>query len=632
MRALKSRSDLFSFVAAIMCGFVICAPAKAQSENPTRRIALIIGNSDYDRNGNVNASALPPVGRLRDIASACDDARAFAAALRQAHWTDAEMQGGARCDLTAAEMREQFMRIVQELSAPPPGERIMAVVYFAGHGAQFGEGPNQSQYLFGAGATFDIERIVNGITHSPGTTGYVANEAVDLTEILSRVGNQFENSLWIITDACRNNALYGAIQAESNMRIRAISPQNVDYGGVVVTYSTSGGDFSRDPPERGSVFADTLRQMLRPNARLADILNKLPRQVDAAYSALNEIGSQRPKSDGRFVQTWCVWSCPPQLEIFSAPRAEARFRLSPGTARMAALATRLPVRLASAANSTFPQAGTAGRPVSARTTQDRVVFDRFAAQESSAPQQRGMRVDLFWCDDLPGAPERQARATAIAERLRRLAIGQSVSGVTLGNLNFVRVRGLPSSANLLSDYRYTDDLVIVDSNSPAEEALAEAVAGLGQDRLSIRRDGRTPDYVSVVLCRTPLETGIVPRLFIQVPAADWLGLGRGLRGDLLQALPSLNIPAGIDVVAQSPANTEVRFYHATDRDRVFQAVSALETRLQTPVRIRYLPQYSGVAPLGQMELWVGTSQQAPRAPIPTPSLVPKPAPRGPTGR
>ena len=90
-------------------------------------------------------------------------------------------------------------------------------------------------------------------------------------------------------------------------------------------------------------------------------------------------------------------------------------------------------------------------------------------------------------------------------------------------------------------------------------------------------------------------------------------------GDLLEAIPRANIPAGIEVVARSPASTEVRFFHAGDRDLVFRAAAALETRLRTPVQIRYLPQFSAVAP-GQMEVWLAAADQAPRALPPPPSL------------
>lgn len=628
---------LWLALAVIAVLFPFHAPSSAQADNPTRRISLIIGNSDYNLDGAVDARARPPDGMLSDLVSACNDAHEFARSLRRAGWSETEILGGAKCNLTALQMLGEVLNIVEQLSAPAPGERILAIIYFAGHGAQFGDGQDRRQFLFGAGARYDVDRVVGGMRQAPGNTGYLATQAVDLTDILSRVGHQFDNSLWIITDACRNNALYGSLQAQlPSLRISSIWPQNIDFSGVVMTYPIRGGLYSRDDPMRGSVFAATLREMLNPNTELDDILNLLPKRVHAAYDAIpGNIGSQVPDSVGRFVQSWCVWQCPEEpVDRPSPPRSVALTRSpTPPFEIAASLAFGTRPAISPIELRNF-QTGSSPRPHHSRPTRratrragsgspppgvqmrDRVVFARPGSQTDGAAQRRGLRVDVFWCDEIPGAAERFARAMVIAERLGAHA-GRQRTGTlaeqnaSLSNeLNLVRLRRLSLAANLYDRYRYAGDFVIVDDDSPDEARLAEFASTSRGHRLSIRNDGQTPDYVSIVICQAPRRAETLPRIFIQVPAEQSVPLGRELRGNLLQAFPGAIVSSDIDVVAESPTDTEVRFYHAQDRDLVFQAASALETKLDVPVRIRYFPEYSSVTRIGQMEVWMGSGPRA----------------------
>jgi hypothetical protein len=356
--------------------------------------------------------------------------------------------------------------------------------------------------------------------------------------------------------------------------------------------------------------------MLNPATRLDDILNGLPKRVNSAYLASGDVGSQIPDSDGRFAQNWCVWQCRPDAgDLLAAPRPFAS--ASPtGSFQIAANSG---ARAAKAAISDRSRKSVQGMPrrSSANTLsmQDHVIFDRLAGQNNSAPQQRGLRVEVFWCDDLPGTEARRARAMLIGERLGEFARREDAptAGSLLGQLNFVRVRRLPLAANLFSEYRYDGNFIVVDDNDEGEARIARAITDSDPTQLPIRRNGRTPDYVSVVICQADGPANQAPRVVIQVPTMRWLDLGRELRGNLLRAFPRAEVSSDVDVVPQSPADTEVRFYHFEDRDSVFEVTASLEERLGVPVRIRYLPQYASVTRAGQMEVWLG--REVPEFPL-----------------
>lgn len=620
VRPIFSLSITLKLFVVLMGVLTIHSTAIAQPDNPTRRIALIIGNSDYNLDGRIDPRERPALGMFRDIPSACADAQAFASSLRNAGWTNSEIIGGARCNLSASEMTTAINGVVEELSTPEPGESIFAVIYFGGHGAQFGQGSDQRQFLFGAGATIDLDGIVRGLTTIPGNIGFVANQAVDLTGVLTVVGDQGgPNALWIISDACRNDLLYDELEQElPALSISALSSRTVRYGGVVVTYSTTGEAFASEPLNSGSVFAATLREMLAPRAPLDSVLNGLPARVKAAYGQLHSIGSQHPWSDGRFGHDWCVWECAPgTLNAVPPPRSTAR-----------STEVSHPMELASTVDPGMPkgmanpslrkhstQANAQSGSANAREMPDRVVFDRFAGDSSHALQARGVRVDVFWCDELPGAEDRFSRATAIAEHLGEVARGDgSGTADDPSRLNSIRVRHLSLETNLFADYRYSGDFVIIDADNRGEAGVADLITAANPSELSTRRDGQTPDYVSVVICRSTAPTVARPRLFLQVPTDALLGFGRELTGLLRRAFPRGEVSRDIEVVPGSPNNTLVRFYHPEDRDVVFQIAARLETQLGAPIRIDYSTEYSPLPRPGVIEVWLGKQQRA--APTP----------------
>jgi uncharacterized caspase-like protein len=194
------------------------AQAKAQqqlavlSAGPTRRIALVIGNSTYSS-----------VARLNNPAN---DAKAIASALRRIGFADVT----ERFDLAYRQLRDELKAFGDKASAAD-----WAVVYFAGHGMQV----NQVTYLIPTDAN-----LVRA--------GHIEDEAIPLPYVLSKVEEARQLRL-VILDACRDNPFLPRMVQSAGVRsagrgLGRIEPER----GILVAYAARDGQLAQDGGERHS--------------------------------------------------------------------------------------------------------------------------------------------------------------------------------------------------------------------------------------------------------------------------------------------------------------------------------------------------------------------------------------------
>ena len=222
------------------------AQAKAQERlalltaGPTRRIALIIGNSTY-----------ASVARLGNPAN---DAKEIASALRRIGFA-AVIE---RYDLGYRELREALRAFGDKAAAAD-----WAVVYFAGHGIQV----NQTTYLIPTDA-----RLTRA--------AHVEDEAVALPYVLSKVEEARKLRL-VIIDACRDNPFLARMEQTAGTRtvgrgLGRIEPER----GILVAYSARDGQLALDGSEKHSPFTKALLEHIEePGLEIGLLFRKVRDRV-----------------------------------------------------------------------------------------------------------------------------------------------------------------------------------------------------------------------------------------------------------------------------------------------------------------------------------------------------------------
>lgn len=250
---------------AIVLGaaFAIACP----TESEARRVALIIGNSNYRH-----------VPELRNPGN---DAAAVAALLKEARFDAVDVHQ----DLTLRAMRTALAAFVARAQ-----EADIAVIYFAGHGIEAG-GTN---YLIPVDARLardtDIER-----------------EAVALETVLRTVEPAKRLRL-VILDPCRDNPFVKAMTQTTASRAigQGLSAFEPTIGETLVAFSAKGGSTAQDGDAGNSPFsAATVKHVAIPglDVRLAfgrvrdDVMADTQRQQEPfVYGTLG--GSNIPLVDG----------------------------------------------------------------------------------------------------------------------------------------------------------------------------------------------------------------------------------------------------------------------------------------------------------------------------------------------
>ncbi len=217
------------------------APIAAAAAVSGRRVALVIGNSNY-----------PDVGKL---ANPANDARIVAAALRR---------------IGFAEVREQYdldlvsmSRAIKEFG-DKTADADWAVVYYAGHGIEV----NGVSYLLPTDAKLLRD------TH-------IADEALPLDRVLDKVETARKLRL-VILDACRNNPFAARMVRTAGLNrsigrgLAALEPE----GGVLVAYSAKHGTVAQDGDGANSPFATALAAYLEePGLELQFLFRKVRDRV-----------------------------------------------------------------------------------------------------------------------------------------------------------------------------------------------------------------------------------------------------------------------------------------------------------------------------------------------------------------
>ena len=216
----------------IVTGFLICTSLQLypQASNLNQRVALVIGNSDYNAGPLLN-----PV----------NDARAMSQALQETNFVVLKYENVT----TMADMK----RAIREF-----GEKIqnggVGLFYYAGHGIQV----NGKNYLIPTGAEIYREEEVE-------------YESVDVGFVLAQMEAAHNRMNIIILDACRNNPFARSWRSASQGLAFINAP-----AGTLIAYATAPGSVASDGTgENGLYTQELLKQIGKPQLKIEDIFKNV---------------------------------------------------------------------------------------------------------------------------------------------------------------------------------------------------------------------------------------------------------------------------------------------------------------------------------------------------------------------
>jgi uncharacterized caspase-like protein len=234
-----SMRRLTTFLAAVIA--ICCA---SQSALADKRVAFVVGNSDYK-----NVTALPnPV----------NDAAAIAQMFRKASFDVVE----SRRDLTNYEMRRALRDFTEKAS-----DADVAVIYYAGHGIEV-DGNN---YLIPVDAALERD-----------TDAY--DEAIGLDRILQAIEPAKQLRL-VILDACRDNPFAKTMKRTVASRSLGRGLARVEPAGAntLIAFAAKGGSTAADGNSKNSPFTAALLKYLdQPGLELGKAFRLVRDQVMTA--------------------------------------------------------------------------------------------------------------------------------------------------------------------------------------------------------------------------------------------------------------------------------------------------------------------------------------------------------------
>ena len=205
-------------LASIICAILLVATATPA--NAAKRIALIIGNSDYKYSGRLDNPS--------------NDAHLLASTFRSAAF-DVEV----RTDLSQKAMKTAFKQYVERLRKAGPD--AVGLFYFSGHGTQV----NGQNYLLPVDANIESE-------------GEVDAEAVSANSLMALLEEAKNNLNIIILDSCRNNPLKRGYRAQ----VRGLAPMKAPTS-TLIAYATEPGNVAQDGTLGYSPYALSLQHAVR---------------------------------------------------------------------------------------------------------------------------------------------------------------------------------------------------------------------------------------------------------------------------------------------------------------------------------------------------------------------------------
>jgi outer membrane protein OmpA-like peptidoglycan-associated protein len=286
------------WAARVLAACVVFAAGMGSAQAPATKLALVMGNADYNGDGRLDAS---------DAGVAASEAAGFVPDLRNPVNDATDMRDvlsriGFRVDFLAnadgAAMSAALAAFGTKVAAAP--DDVQVVIYYAGHAIQV-DGAN---FLIPVGARLPAADFSNMPTNQVQTIlRRVAVSTTEVSEQLKQLKAPGVNVL--IFDSCRNNPwetqVRGLGRTASNTRGLAeiAAPPR-----TVIAFSTAPGRTAADGGARNSPFTGILKDWVARPGSILQMLDNVGADVQTATG-----GRQTPWFQSASVGQVCLASC-----------------------------------------------------------------------------------------------------------------------------------------------------------------------------------------------------------------------------------------------------------------------------------------------------------------------------------
>lgn len=213
------------------------------------KIALLIGNWDYDENKIFTEKKDAPPDRLTDLRNPCNDIELIEAHLIASGWSKENIIKA--CNAQKKDMLTLIEDFTQRYML---SSQAFGFIYYAGHGVQI----DHDTYIFGVDTKVDINNTLS-IFNARGSAANLFKGGIRLRqEVLSNIGAVGSGTIFIVLDACRENPLMPLLrQTISGALISAPSagPTPQPMPGMKYLFSTADGQLADDGAGGNSPFA-----------------------------------------------------------------------------------------------------------------------------------------------------------------------------------------------------------------------------------------------------------------------------------------------------------------------------------------------------------------------------------------
>ncbi|MDZ4778052.1 MAG: caspase family protein [Alphaproteobacteria bacterium] len=286
------------WAAFVLAAVLVLAAGMGDAQAPPVKLALVIGNADYDGDARIDASAAGAAssesrGFVPDLRNPLNDAGDIRDALtrigfRVDHVTNAD----------GAAMSAALAAFGTKVAAAPDTAQV--VVYYAGHAIQV-YGAN---FVIPVKAQLPAADFANMPTNQVQTIlRRVAVSTTEITEQLKQLRAPGVNLL--LFDACRNNPW--------ETRVRGIGRSTAATRGLaeiaapprtIIAFATAPGRTASDGGERNSPFAAALKTWVGKPGTILQTLDGVGEEVQTATG-----GRQTPWFQSASVGRVCLSSC-----------------------------------------------------------------------------------------------------------------------------------------------------------------------------------------------------------------------------------------------------------------------------------------------------------------------------------
>jgi uncharacterized caspase-like protein len=258
------------------------------------RVALVIGNGDYQN--------------FQRLDNPVNDATGVAAALRAAGFNVTLKIDAAHADMNQA----------LDTFAAGARDADVALFYFAGHAAQV----DWRNFILPVAAHLDASTAA-----ASALVAQVAQESVDLAEVLKRMDGRKNRLNIVILDACRDNPFTTAALEVSRSLSRSSGKtpftigvglaQSIAPSGTFLAYSTAPGQVASDGTGRNSPYSGALIDALgKPGLKLEDVFKRVRNSVAEAT------GNQQVPWDNSSVFREFYFRIPASADVANASAAK----------------------------------------------------------------------------------------------------------------------------------------------------------------------------------------------------------------------------------------------------------------------------------------------------------------------